>query len=167
MELVEGSWNKLGEITKEHPTPLSEFSEMFYNRLWEQYPSTRDLFKNTDMFQQGLKLTGIIGKIVGAIRKLGDDEVSAVKALGARHYFYHVKDSDYDAVAGALLWALETRLGEMWTEECKNAWVHVYTTLATIMKKATKDKKEKSKAKLELGDKLNDRRDRGNQCILL
>jgi hemoglobin-like flavoprotein len=53
-----------------------------------------------------------------------------------RHAGYGVKDEHYDTVAEALLWTLEQGLGSDFTTEARDAWVAVYTVLASTMKDA-------------------------------
>ena len=107
---------------------------LFYGKLFELDPELKPLFKG-DMTEQGEKLMKMIGIAVRGLTNL-DSIVPAVQNLGARHVGYGVKDEHYDTVAAALLWTLETGLGDAWTEEVKGAWVEVYTLLATVMKEA-------------------------------
>lgn len=109
-------------------------AELFYGKLFELDPELKPLFKG-DMTEQGEKLMKMIGIAVRGLTNL-DSIVPAVQNLGARHVGYGVKDEHYDTVAAALLWTLETGLGDAWTEEVKGAWVEVYTLLATVMKEA-------------------------------
>ncbi len=64
--------------------------------------------------------------------------VPVVQDLGKRHVHYGVEDSHYDTVAVALLYTLETGLGDSWNGEVKDAWATVYTVLADTMKNAAK-----------------------------
>ena len=50
-----------------------------------------------------------------------------------------VKDEHYDTVGAALLWTLETGLGEAFTDEVNDAWATVYGVLADTMKAAAAD----------------------------
>ena len=109
-------------------------AELFYGKLFELDPELKPLFKG-DITEQGEKLMKMIGIAVRGLTNL-DSIVPAVQNLGARHVGYGVKDEHYDTVAAALLWTLETGLGDAWTEEVKGAWVEVYTLLATVMKEA-------------------------------
>jgi len=54
--------------------------------------------------------------------------------MGADHAGYGVVDRDYNVVGAALLWTLEQGLGEVFTDEVKNAWAAVYEVLANTMK---------------------------------
>lgn len=104
---------------------------MFYARLFELDPSLRPLFKG-DMTEQGRKLMVMLAVAVRGLDRL-DELVPAVQQLGARHAAYGVTDAHYDTVATALLWTLEKGLGADFTPQVRDAWVAVYTTLATTM----------------------------------
>jgi len=109
-------------------------AELFYGKLFELDPSLKPLFKG-DMKEQGAKLMSMLGIAVKGLNDI-NALVPAVQNLGVRHIRYGVEDSHYDTVAAALLWTLETGLGDAWNDDVKAAWVEVYTTLATVMKDA-------------------------------
>lgn len=109
-------------------------AELFYGKLFELDPSLKPLFKG-DMKEQGAKLMSMLGIAVKGLNDI-NALVPAVQNLGVRHVRYGVEDSHYDTVAAALLWTLETGLGDAWNDDVKAAWVEVYTTLATVMKDA-------------------------------
>jgi hemoglobin-like flavoprotein len=112
-------------------------AELFYGRLFELDPSVKPMFNN-DMKEQGAKLMKTIGIAVSALDDIAP-LVPTLKSMGAAHAGYGVKDSDYDTVAAALLWTLEKGLGDMYTDEVKNAWAAVYTALADVMKRGAKE----------------------------
>jgi len=125
--LVKSSWQKVLPIA-------DKAAELFYGKLFEMDPALKPLF-NGDMAEQGRKLMAMINTAVNALDKL-DTIVPAVQSLGRRHVAYGVKDEHYDTVAGALIWTLQTGLGEEFTPAIKDAWVQTYTILATTMKSA-------------------------------
>lgn len=127
VELIKNSWEKV--------VPISDkAAELFYGKLFELDPSVRSLFKGS-MAEQGQKLMRMIGTAVNGLDRL-DEIVPAVQQLGVRHTAYGVKDEHYDTVGAALLWTLETGLGDAFTEETKEAWAIVYGVLADTMKAA-------------------------------
>ena len=127
IELVKQSWAQV--------VPISDkAAELFYGKLFELDPSVESLFSG-GMEEQGRKLMKMIGTAVNALDRL-DDVVPAVQELGVRHIAYGVKDEHYDTVGAALLWTLETGLGEAFTEPTKQAWATVYGILAETMKSA-------------------------------
>ena len=115
--------------------PIAETAaELFYQRLFELDPSLRPMFRG-DMKDQGKKLMAMLGSVVGGLRHL-DRLVPGVRALGARHVDYGVRDEHYDTVGAALLWTLDQGLGDAFTDEVCDAWTAAYTLLATTMKDA-------------------------------
>jgi nitric oxide dioxygenase len=113
-----------------------EAAAMFYARLFEIAPPLRGLFKG-DMDEQGAKLMAMLGTAVANLDRL-DEIVPAVRALGARHATYGVKDADYALVGEALLWTLSQGLGEAFTPDTEAAWAAAYTVLAGQMQEAAR-----------------------------
>ena len=115
--------------------PIAEVAAaLFYRRLFELDQSLRPMFRG-DMVEQGKKLMTMIGSVVGNLRHL-DRIVPGVRALGARHADYGVRDEHYDTVGAALLWTLEKGLGDAFTDDVRDGWVAAYTLLADTMKEA-------------------------------
>lgn len=109
-------------------------AEIFYNRLFEVAPETRELFKG-DLAEQQRMLMATLKMAVAGLDDL-EKIVPAVQTLGKRHNDYGVKPEQFDTVGGALLWTLEQGLGEAFTPEVSDAWAAVYTLLANTMKDA-------------------------------
>ena len=122
--LVQSSFEKV--------VPIAETAAaLFYGRLFELDPSLRPMFRG-DMKEQGKKLMNMLTLAVRGLDKL-DQLVPAIQALGRKHTGYGVKPEHYNTVGAALLWTLEQGLGEFFTPEVKEAWVAVYTLMATTM----------------------------------
>jgi len=127
IKLVQDSWEKV--------VPISETAaELFYGKLFELDPSVRAMFKG-DMKEQGRKLMAILNTAVNSLTKL-ETIVPAIQDMGRRHVDYGVKDEHYDTVGEALIWTLGAGLKDDFTDETKDAWVEVYTLVATTMKEA-------------------------------
>jgi len=123
--LVRASWANLA-------SSQARAAEVFYTRLFDEYPEVRPLFKG-EMDEQGEKLMRMIGKAVAALDDLEPlDRV--IKMMGARHSGYGVLDDDYEKLADALFWTLEQGLGDDFTPETRAAWVSVYDDLADMMR---------------------------------
>lgn len=128
VELVRESWRRLG--------PEGErASQLFYDRLFELHPESRQLFAGTDLPAQGRKLMDMIGGIVGSL-DAPLEAIPEVAALGRRHVSYGVQDRDYASVGAALLWTLEQLLGDSFTPELHDAWAEAYLRAAAIMRRA-------------------------------
>jgi hemoglobin-like flavoprotein len=118
--------------------PIAEdAAAMFYGKLFELNPDYKALFKG-DMKEQGKKLMKMIGTAVNSLDRL-EEVVPAVQDMGRRHVGYGVKKEDYGVVGEALIWTLGEGLGEAFTDETKDAWVEVYTILATTMIEAAEE----------------------------
>jgi hemoglobin-like flavoprotein len=128
--LVQNSFAEIATIAE-------DAAIFFYQRLFELDPSLRHLFRG-DMAEQRRKLMQMITAVVEGLDRL-DQLVPVVKDLGRRHGGYGVVDKHYDTVGEALLWTLQVGLGRGFTPEVKQAWVAVYTLLATTMKDAARE----------------------------
>lgn len=129
--LVRETWKQV--------TPMAEAAaDLFYRRLFEIDPTTRELFGATDMFAQRKKLLQTLDFAVASLDKR-DDLLSTVEALGRRHAGYGVVDAHYDSVGAALLWTLEQGLGRAWTPAVASAWTELYELLAAVMRGAAED----------------------------
>lgn len=127
-ELVATSFMKVAPIA-------DKAAELFYGRLFEIAPDTKELFKNTDMQEQGRKLMQTIATAVSSLYRL-EAVVPELQALGKRHIAYGVKKEQFDTVGAALLWALEQGLGGDFTPEVKEAWTKTYGVLASVATQA-------------------------------
>jgi len=58
-----------------------------------------------------------------------------LRAMGARHLGYGVKDEHYATVGQALLDMLSEVLDKQFTPEVRTAWVALYTAVQTLMLK--------------------------------
>ncbi len=125
--------------------PIAETAaDLFYKRLFELRPDYRPLFPD-DMSGQKRKLLRMLAFVVRAIDWSDDDwrkDVPAnedlmlvILAMGRRHSeLYKIPDESYAVVGDALLWTLGYGLGDAFTNEVKNAWTQLYTSLARTMR---------------------------------
>jgi hemoglobin-like flavoprotein len=126
--LVRETWKQVA--------PMADAAaDLFYRRLFEIDPTTRELFRATDMFAQRQKLLQTLGFAISGLDNL-DVLMSTVEDLGRRHAGYGVTDAQYDSMRAALLWTLERCLGRVWTPAVSSAWTEVYGLLSTVMRNA-------------------------------
>jgi hemoglobin-like flavoprotein len=125
IELIRTSWASVEPIA-------DTAAGLFYDRLFDQDPALRRLFRNTDMAAQRKNLMQTLTVVVKGIDRLAD-LLPAVQALGRRHAGYGVRPQHYDEVGAALLWTLEQGLGDAFTADVHNAWAAAYGTLAAVM----------------------------------
>lgn len=126
--LVKSTWNQV--------VPIADAAAaLFYDRLFEIDPSTRSLFKNTDMAEQRSKLVQALATVIKGLDDLGP-LVPVLEKLGKNHVRYGVTGKHYDSVGAALLWTLEQGLKEAWTPPAKEAWTAAYGAVAGVMRGA-------------------------------
>ncbi|HYT68959.1 MAG TPA: globin family protein [Vicinamibacterales bacterium] len=118
-------------------TIADDAAVLFYQQLFELDPSLKSLFRG-DMAEQRKKLMQMLTAAVKGLDRL-EQLVPVVQDLGRRHGAYGVKESHYETVGEALLWTLEMGLGRGFTPQVKDAWIAVYTLLATTMKDAARE----------------------------
>lgn len=125
IELIRTSWASV--------EPIADVAaSLFYERLFEQDPAVRRLFRKTDMAAQKKNLMQTLTVVVKSIDRL-DTIVPAVQALGARHAGYGVTPEMFGTVGQALLDTLATGLGDAFTTECRNAWIDAFQILSGVM----------------------------------
>lgn len=121
-------------------------------RIFEIAPGANALFKfaadgvDDDMYASQLFLVhsrGVIRTVNAAVDLLEagnmDELVKILKALGARHATYDVKEVHYPIVGEALLDTLGKALGEGFTPEVKEAWTGVYGIITNTMCQGAKE----------------------------
>lgn len=105
---------------------------VFYRRLFEIDPALRPLFTGS-IEAQARKLMDMLGVLIAMLeRPLGLD--MELRAMGARHAGYGVKDEHYATVGRALLDMLAETLERDFTPEVRAAWTALYGAVATTMK---------------------------------
>lgn len=130
IDLVEASWTKI------LPTE-DKIATFFYDKLFALDPGFKPLFAG-DINEQGRKLVSMIGVAVSSLGG-ADTIVPDLQALIRRHVDYDFKDSDYDTIGIAFIWALEQGLGDEFTTDVRTAWIKTYALLADAMKEALTD----------------------------
>lgn len=130
-DLVQKTWTLV--------VPIADTATaMFYDRLFEIDPDSKELFENTDLAEQRLKLLQVLSVAIAGLDDLGR-LIPIVEDRGRRHAGYGVRDEHYDSVCAALLWTLQKGLGAAWTAEAAAAWAEVYGLLSDVMRRAQKE----------------------------
>ena len=114
----------------------------FYERLFEQHPGLRPLFRGD--------ITSQVGHLMMAlqmvVRSLNDltPILGRIAELGRRHAGYGVTEDHFGMVGAAFLWTLEDMLGEAFTPEIKDAWAAAYGVLAGAMIAAMREARDET-----------------------
>ena len=125
IELVQQTWRKVVPIADTAAT-------LFYERLFSENPELAPMFAGVDLPEQRNKLVKAIHMVVMSLERI-ETLVPMIRDLGKRHAGYGVDDAHYAPVGAALLWTLETGLGEAWSDEAAAAWGAAYGLLADTM----------------------------------
>ena len=129
--LIKDTWSKV--------VPIADTAaKLFYQRLFEASPQLAPLFDGVDLPEQRNKLVKAINMVVMSLERI-DTLVPTIHELGRRHVAYGVEDAHYADVGAALLWTLETGLGEAWSDDAARAWTRAYQLLADSMIDGARD----------------------------
>lgn len=122
--ILKESW----AAVEEHQTRVGEH---FYARMFLSNPQLRDMFP----VQMDVQRDRLLGAIVSAVQHFDDPERidTYLRALGRDHRKFHVDPAHYTEVKLALLDALRTVAGPLWTIEFEQAWADVYDVIAEKM----------------------------------
>jgi hemoglobin-like flavoprotein len=128
IRLVQESWQKLA--------PHGEsVAAAFYDRLFNLDPQLRRLFRSGSMDEQGRKLAAALAMVIGCLGRM-DEVIPVVEAIGRRHAGYGVEEAHYRTFGAAFISTLEKAMGDAFTPEVGIAWMELYGTLSTVMKRA-------------------------------
>jgi hemoglobin-like flavoprotein len=105
---------------------------VFYRRLFQLDPELRPLFTG-DIEEQSRKLMDMLGALIAMLERPVGLEIE-LRAMGARHAGYGVKDPHYATVGAALIDMLAETLGEKFTPEMRDAWLALYGAVESTMK---------------------------------
>jgi len=125
INLIKSSWAPVA--AKDH----TAVGHLFYNRLFEIAPETKDLF-GVSVSTQSDKVGIMLSYIINKLDKL-DDIIDEVAKLARAHASYGVAPEHYALGGDVFLWSLERLFGDSWNEELKEAWADCYATLVTAM----------------------------------
>ena len=129
LQLVKQTWKLLREVD---PAILGD---VFYGRLFSQYPALRSMFKGS-MESQYQKFIDMLSMIVARLDR-PDTVAAEISQLAQSHAGYGVKPAHYVAVREALLWTLERGLGNDWNDDVQRAWIACYNVLTQSMLQPT------------------------------
>jgi hemoglobin-like flavoprotein len=112
-----------------------DFPRLFYDILFERYPSTKALFRSNSLNAQRAMLSRAL---LAAIDHIEDDRwlEQTLAPLGREHVGYGVTPEMYDWVGEALVASIAEVCESDWTAEHEAAWRVAYARLAEVMRGA-------------------------------
>jgi len=127
INIVRQTWSKL---TAEEGNNVAE---EFYNRLFENCPHLKDVFKN-DFETLGKEFLDNMNHIVTQLDN--PSMIREMQMLGIKYASYGIRYEDYECIKKALFHALKIKLADQWTPTVMVSWVWFYSTVSHIMKYA-------------------------------
>jgi len=115
--------------------------ELFYEKLFELNPSLKLMFPS-NMEQQVKKLIDMITYMVTHLQTMEGIQKD-IDAMAVRHAGYGVRKEHYQNVGDALIWVLENRLEDLWSDESRIAWTNLYTLWSNSMMLASEGYEDK------------------------
>jgi hemoglobin-like flavoprotein len=85
--------------------------------------------------EQARKLGHVLTIVVNGLSR-PQQILAAVQELGRRHLVYGVRPEHSAIVGAALLWTLQTGLGDAFTGEVREAWTCAYMFLSSTIQQA-------------------------------
>ncbi len=106
--------------------------ELFYENLFNDYPSVVPLFAGVEPGEQRKKL---LASLVLAVENLRKPDVLApvLENMGRKHVEYGALADHYPAVGATLLKSMAEVASELWTPEVEEAWVGAYALISETM----------------------------------
>jgi nitric oxide dioxygenase len=125
IDLVKETWGTV--------VPIADTAaQLFYDRLFATSPQLEPMFAGTDLPQQRKKLVKAINTVVVSLDRI-ETLLPVIRDMGRRHVGYGAEAAHYGQVGSALLWTLETGLGDAWSDDAAMAWTKAYQMLAEVM----------------------------------
>jgi hemoglobin-like flavoprotein len=157
IEAVDTSWNRIRAI----PNYEAVAGEILFRKIFELAPGALGMYSFGARFvddEDGLYSSplflrhakGVVQMLDAAIQMLGPDlePLSEIlKELGAKHTHYGVLPPHYTVVGQALLYTLETALGDKWTPQVQSGWEGIYQFVSTTMMEGAEEFLAKREAK--------------------
>mmetsp|Transcript_20451 Transcript_20451/g.36905 ORF Transcript_20451/g.36905 Transcript_20451/m.36905 type:complete len:336 (+) Transcript_20451:84-1091(+) len=119
--------------------------EIFYNKLFEDYPQVRDIFPS-DMSKQYHKLYAAVGIVLQFLDR-PDELLPVLRDLGIRHSKYGAKREYYEAVTETFLWTLNSYIFSKmpnnnalrWAFDVADAWEWAFSYIGRTMAEAAEE----------------------------
>jgi nitric oxide dioxygenase len=113
---------------------VDEAGRVFYERLFQQNPNLRPMFKQ-NLMAQGTKLIQTLGVVVAGLSENARLQ-SILHDLGQRHQHYGVRPEHYSLVGKALMAMLEQQLHPHFSDDVRTAWEMLYLEVVDLIQPA-------------------------------
>ena len=110
-----------------------DFTDRFYEILFERYPSVRPMFSRRSLSAQSRMLTQALTAVLDHLED-APWLAETLGALGGKHEEYGVTGEMYEWVGDALLATLAEVAGDDWTKEMRTNWAIAYGAIVSMMR---------------------------------
>jgi hemoglobin-like flavoprotein len=124
-ELLRGSFELVA-------TRAPDLTLRFYDELFTRYPQVEPLFSRRGRPEQAKMLEQALVAVLDHIED-APWLSSTLRALGAKHVEYGVREEMYEWVGQCLLATLARVAGPAWNDELHTAWSEAYGAIAGLM----------------------------------
>jgi nitric oxide dioxygenase len=134
---------KLIQETFELVKPRAEaFAQLFYTRLFQDYPAAQELFRQSSLEKQKRLL---IASLVQVVHNLENPEFLGeyVGRMGERHEAFGTTDEHLAWGGATLLKTLEEMLGADWNPTVQQQWAMAYDVFTALMQEGIMRAKSK------------------------
>jgi hemoglobin-like flavoprotein len=122
-------------LVRESFESLREYSDsvvlLFYGRLFELAPHTREMFK-IGMPEQARKLMNTLTSLIDSLDRFEELRQNLAE-LGRRHVGYNVEPAHYQLLVTALMWAFGQALDLEFDRETRTAWEQLLGAVSAVM----------------------------------
>ncbi|OWF47004.1 Neuroglobin [Mizuhopecten yessoensis] len=132
--LIKQSWSQFTSTGS-----LADVGVPMFAKLFADYPDVKTLFsfmregggslESEAVRNHAEGVMGVVGTAVESIDNL-EGLVPTVRSLGAKHYTYGAQTAHLGPVGECLLYAMEKKLKEKFTNETKLAWLKLYDVIS-------------------------------------
>jgi serine phosphatase RsbU (regulator of sigma subunit) len=109
-----------------------EFAELFYRRLFADWPGVVPLFENVELAAQRKKLFATMTLVVSHLDRV-DVVHPVLTELGKRHIGYGVTSDSYEAFTATFLEALAESLPSDWNRDLEASWRAALEQICEVM----------------------------------
>ncbi len=123
--LVQSSFEEIEAVADDAGT-------LIFSRMFVLDPSLRRLFRSGPR-EQARKVMPVVSIAIKALNHI-DPLLPVIEDLGRDYAGYSVTEGQYETAGEALMWALESVLGDKFTPETRDAWAAAYRMFAAVVR---------------------------------
>ena len=133
--------NKIRESFEIIKPIAANVADKFYELLFTDFPSSRELFKGVDLEMQQKALINSLSYVVDHLEDANKLK-KFLNDLGSRHANYGTEELHFEWVGCSLLKTLKFFFAEKWTDDLEKEWVDAFLIISKFMKEGMNPKSD-------------------------